>query len=47
MTDRTEILKKALKERILILDGAMGTVLQNYNLSESDYRGREICRSSD
>lgn len=28
-----------LKERILIIDGAMGTMLQQYNLNESDYRG--------
>lgn len=29
----------ALKERILILDGAMGTMLQRYNFSEEDFRG--------
>ena len=29
----------AIKERILILDGAMGTMIQNYNLEEKDYRG--------
>lgn len=28
-----------LKEKILILDGAMGTMLQNKNLSEDDFRG--------
>jgi 5-methyltetrahydrofolate--homocysteine methyltransferase len=28
-----------LKERILILDGAMGTMIQRHDLSESDYRG--------
>ena len=28
-----------LKERILVLDGAMGTMIQAYNFSESDYRG--------
>jgi len=28
-----------LKERILFLDGAMGTMIQNYGLEESDYRG--------
>ena len=27
------------KKRILILDGAMGTVIQEYNLSENDFRG--------
>ena len=28
-----------LKERILVLDGAMGTMIQAYNFSESDFRG--------
>ena len=28
-----------LKEKILVLDGAMGTMIQQYNFSESDYRG--------
>lgn len=28
-----------LKERILILDGAMGTMIQRYNLTEQDFRG--------
>ncbi|VAW88931.1 5-methyltetrahydrofolate--homocysteine methyltransferase [hydrothermal vent metagenome] len=32
-------LKKLLKERILILDGAMGTMIQRYKLEEEDYRG--------
>jgi len=30
---------KALQNRILILDGAMGTMLQRYNFSEEDFRG--------
>ncbi len=33
---------KDLEERILILDGAMGTMIQNYKLSEEDYRGEEL-----
>lgn len=32
-------LKALLKERILILDGAMGTMLQAYNFTEEDFRG--------
>ena len=32
-------LKEALKERILVLDGAMGTMVQGYGLSEDDFRG--------
>ncbi|MDR2621510.1 MAG: methionine synthase [Dysgonamonadaceae bacterium] len=31
--------KLVLKDRILILDGAMGTMIQQYNLTEEDYRG--------
>ncbi|WP_299679354.1 homocysteine S-methyltransferase family protein [uncultured Dokdonia sp.] len=33
------IIYKALKERILVLDGAMGTMLQAYQFSEEDFRG--------
>ena len=32
-------MKNILKDRILILDGAMGTMVQSYNLKEEDYRG--------
>ncbi len=32
-------LKEALKERILVLDGAMGTMVQGYGLCEDDFRG--------
>jgi len=32
-------LNELLKERILILDGAMGTMIQRYKLEEEDYRG--------
>src|ERR1700741_1116119 len=31
-----------LKQRILIIDGAMGPVLQAHRLQEADYRGREF-----
>lgn len=31
--------RQAIKERILILDGAMGTMIQRHKLSEEDYRG--------
>jgi 5-methyltetrahydrofolate--homocysteine methyltransferase len=33
------LIKKALKERILIIDGAMGTMIQRHKLEEADYRG--------
>lgn len=32
-------IREALKKRILIIDGAMGTMIQRYKLEESDYRG--------
>lgn len=32
-------LKDAIKERILVLDGAMGTMIQKYALDEDDFRG--------
>ncbi|RWU19065.1 methionine synthase [Pseudomonas alkylphenolica] len=42
MSDRSarfQALQQALKERILILDGGMGTMIQSYRLEEHDYRG--------
>ena len=33
------IIEKLLQQRILILDGAMGTMIQRYKLGEADYRG--------
>lgn len=35
----SELLKQIAQERILILDGAMGTMIQRYKLEEADYRG--------
>lgn len=32
-------LEEQVRERILILDGAMGTMIQQYNLTENDFRG--------
>ena len=37
-----EELQKILHERILLLDGAMGTMIQRYNLSEEDFRGAKL-----
>jgi len=34
-----KLLHAALKQRILLLDGAMGTMIQSYKLEEADYRG--------
>lgn len=38
MTD----IKKLLSERILVLDGAMGTMIQRHRLTENDYRGQRF-----
>ena len=35
-------LQEVLKERILILDGAMGTMIQRYGLQEDDFRGERF-----
>lgn len=35
-------LNQILQDRILILDGAMGTMLQRYNFSEEDFRGQRF-----
>jgi 5-methyltetrahydrofolate--homocysteine methyltransferase len=37
--DATEALTAALRERILVMDGAMGTMVQRHGLSEEDFRG--------
>jgi len=36
------MIQELLKERILVLDGAMGTMIQRYDLSEEDYRGERF-----
>jgi 5-methyltetrahydrofolate--homocysteine methyltransferase len=41
--DRTTQLTRLLEERILILDGAMGTEIQARKLAEADYRGPAAC----
>ncbi len=40
--DRTKKLYNAIQERVLILDGAMGSLIQTYKLSEEDYRGERF-----
>jgi 5-methyltetrahydrofolate--homocysteine methyltransferase len=35
-------LEALLKDRILVIDGAMGTMIQQYKLSEKDYRGTQF-----
>jgi 5-methyltetrahydrofolate--homocysteine methyltransferase len=38
-TEQFKILRQLLRERILIMDGAMGTMIQSYKLGEADFRG--------
>ena len=38
-------LKKELSSRILVLDGGMGTMIQQYGLTEEDYRGNFVPNS--
>ena len=42
MAARSHALAEALKQRILILDGAMGTMIQQHDLEEDDYRGERF-----
>jgi 5-methyltetrahydrofolate--homocysteine methyltransferase len=42
MHDRTDELIALLQQRILILDGAMGTMIQRHKLQEADYRGEQF-----
>ncbi len=42
MQKKLELLSKLLKERILLLDGAMGTMIQRYKLTEEDFKGEKF-----
>ena len=44
--NRIELLKTELSKRILVLDGAMGTMIQRYKLEENDYRGEPFANHS-
>ncbi|MBE7485634.1 MAG: methionine synthase [Polyangiaceae bacterium] len=44
MTDTSSLIRKLASERILVLDGAMGTAIQGYQLTEADFRGRRFER---
>lgn len=42
-SDKTlNLLRELIAQRILILDGAMGTMIQGYNLGEADFRGKQF-----
>ncbi len=40
--NRTKLLKQQLQQRILIIDGAMGSLIQTYGLDEDGYRGERF-----
>lgn len=42
MNNRTALLLEQLRRKILILDGAMGTMIQRYKLSEDDFRTPDL-----
>lgn len=44
---RTAALVDALEQRILVLDGAMGTMIQRFELAEADYRGERFAQGYD
>ena len=41
-TNEVHPLEGLMRERIVVLDGAMGTMIQRYKLSEADYRGERF-----
>ena len=45
-TQRVAALRAALTQRILLLDGAMGTMIQGYQLVESNFRGERFASTS-
>ncbi len=42
MTKNAPLVTDVLKDRILVMDGAMGTMIQRYKLTEADYRGNRF-----
>src|SRR5438876_7513592 len=45
-SDTAKALERLLSERILVLDGAMGTMIQRCGLTEADFRGERFARHS-
>ncbi|MCQ2228389.1 MAG: methionine synthase [Bacteroidales bacterium] len=41
-SSRYQLLKDILKQRILVLDGAMGSMIQSFNLTEADFKGERF-----
>ena len=42
VNNKLSLLKSILAERIMVLDGAMGTMIQTHKLKEADYRGERF-----
>ena len=42
MANNAELLQRALRERIVIIDGAMGTTIRTYGLGEAEIRGERF-----
>ncbi|MBJ7223457.1 MULTISPECIES: methionine synthase [unclassified Brenneria] len=42
MINRVDELRRQLAQRIMVLDGGMGTMIQSYRLQEEDYRGERF-----
>src|SRR5580692_2058346 len=42
MSNNAELLSQVLRERIVIIDGAMGTTIRSYGLGEADIRGKRF-----
>ena len=36
-------LAEEMKKRVMVLDGAMGTMIQTYKFEEEDFRGNNLC----
>jgi len=45
MSNNAELLRQALKERIVIMDGAMGTTIRSYGLGEAEIRGQRFANA--
>jgi 5-methyltetrahydrofolate--homocysteine methyltransferase len=45
--ERAQSLQQGLAERILVLDGAMGTMIQRHRLEDADYRGERFAKGYD
>ena len=47
IAQRTSLLHAAASSRILVLDGAMGTMIQQHRLTEEDFRGKRFAQHPD